>query len=49
VSRPLKGDPPTIDLAIGYRSDNPSPVLKAFLDRADLLVSAGPAGTRTKR
>ncbi len=49
VSRPLKGETPTIDLAIGYRPDNPSPVLKAFLERADQLVSAGPAGVRTKR
>jgi LysR family hca operon transcriptional activator len=49
VSRPLKGEPPTIDLAIGYRSDNTSPVLKAFLDRADQLMSAGPAGVRAKR
>ena len=31
VSRPLKGEPLTIDLAVGYRSDNPSPVLRTFL------------------
>lgn len=46
VSRPLSGDPPTIDLAIGYRADNPSPVLKAFLGGVDQLISAGPAGIR---
>lgn len=48
VSRPLKGEPPTIDLAIGYRADNASPVLKAFLERADQLA-AGPAGARERR
>ena len=31
VSRPLKGEQPTVDLAVGYRPDNPSPVLKTFL------------------
>ncbi len=39
VSRPLKGDPPTIDLAIGYHKDNTSPVLKAFLSRVDDLIA----------
>ncbi|MBO9711652.1 LysR family transcriptional regulator [Sphingomonas sp.] len=48
VSRPLKGTPPTIDLAIGYRADNQSPILKVFLERAGQLA-AGPAGARTKR
>jgi LysR family hca operon transcriptional activator len=33
VSRPLAGVPPTIDLAIGYRRDNASPVLKTLLAR----------------
>jgi LysR family hca operon transcriptional activator len=46
VSRRLSGDPPTIDLAIGYRADNPSPVLKTFLGSVDQLISAGPAGIR---
>jgi len=49
VSRPLSGDAPTIDLAIGYRPDNASPVLKTFLGRVDQLVSAGPAGVRATR
>jgi LysR family hca operon transcriptional activator len=48
VSRPLKGTPPTIDLAIGYREDNPSPILRIFLERVDQLA-AGPAGVRPKR
>jgi len=46
VSRSLSGEPPTIDLAIGYRADNPSPVLKTFLGGLDQLIIAGPAGIR---
>ncbi len=49
VSRPLKGEPPTIDLAVGYRSDNPSPVLRTFLAGLDQLITGGPAGTRQAR
>jgi LysR family transcriptional regulator, hca operon transcriptional activator len=49
VSRPLKGEPLTIDLAVGYRSDNSSPVLKTFLGGLDQLVAAGPAGLRQAR
>ena len=41
VSRPLKGAPPTIDLAVGYRSDNPSPVLATFLAGLEQLIAAG--------
>ncbi len=48
VSRPLSGDPPTIDLAIGYRRDNASTVLKTFLGGVEQLISAGPAGLRMK-
>jgi LysR family hca operon transcriptional activator len=48
VSRPLKGEPPGIDLAIGYRPDNPSPVLKTFLAGVDQLIAAGPAGQRLR-
>ncbi len=48
ASRPLKGRPPTIDLAVGYRPDNPSAVLKAFLNGIDQLIAAGPAGARPK-
>jgi LysR family transcriptional regulator, hca operon transcriptional activator len=46
VSRPLKGDPPTIDLAVGYRRDNNSPVLATFLAGIGQLIAAGPAGVR---
>jgi LysR family hca operon transcriptional activator len=49
VSRPLKGKRLTIDLAVGYRPDNQSPVLKTFLAGLDQLVAAGPAGTRQAR
>ncbi len=48
VSRPLKGDPPTIDLVVGYREDNTSPVLRTFLSGIDQIISAGPAGVRAK-
>jgi LysR family transcriptional regulator, hca operon transcriptional activator len=46
VSRPLSGDTPTIELAVGYRQDNPSPVLQTFLAGLGQLIAAGPAGTR---
>jgi LysR family hca operon transcriptional activator len=49
VSRKLKGKVPTIDLAVGYRADNPSPVLKTFLQRIGELIAAGPAGLRDRR
>jgi len=49
VRRPLKGKQPTIDLAIGCRADNPSSVLKIFLDGIDQLISVGPAGSRVRR
>ena len=39
VSRPLKGDAPTIDLVIGYSNANTSPILKLFLSRIDDLIA----------
>jgi LysR family hca operon transcriptional activator len=39
VSRPLKGEAPMIDLAIGYSTANASPILKLFLSRVDDLVA----------
>ncbi|TCL68283.1 LysR substrate-binding domain-containing protein [Rhizobium sp. BK251] len=33
TSRPLKGEPPTIDLAVGYKRSNNSPILSVFLSR----------------
>jgi LysR family hca operon transcriptional activator len=39
VSRPLKGEAPTIDLVVGYHKANTSPTLKLFLARADELIA----------
>jgi len=38
VSRPLQGEPPMIDLAVGYSESNTSPVVKLFLSRLDELL-----------
>jgi LysR family hca operon transcriptional activator len=38
ISRPIKGDVPTIDLVIGYNKANLSPTLKLFLSRVDALI-----------
>jgi LysR family hca operon transcriptional activator len=40
VSRPLKGEVPTIDVAIGYHKANTSPILKRFLSGIDGLAAA---------
>ena len=37
VSRPLEGEPPTIDVAVGYSTSNTSPILKLFLSHLDEL------------
>jgi LysR family hca operon transcriptional activator len=37
VSRPLVGNAPTIDLAVGYSKTNTSPILKLFLSRLEEL------------
>jgi LysR family transcriptional regulator, hca operon transcriptional activator len=39
VSRPLKGETPTIDLVIGYHKANTSPILKTFLSKIDDLTT----------
>ena len=39
TSRPLKGDAPTIELVLGYRKSNQSPVLKLLLSRLDELIA----------
>jgi LysR family hca operon transcriptional activator len=39
TSRPLKGDAPTIDLVLGYKKSNHSPILKLLLSRLDELVA----------
>jgi LysR family transcriptional regulator, hca operon transcriptional activator len=38
VSRPLDGEAPTIDIAVGYSTSNTSPILKLFLSRLDQLT-----------
>jgi len=39
TSRPVKGDAPTVDLVLGYRKSNQSPILKLLLSRLDELVA----------
>jgi LysR family transcriptional regulator, hca operon transcriptional activator len=39
TSRPLKGDAPTVELVLGYRKSNQSPILKLLLSRLDELVA----------
>jgi LysR family hca operon transcriptional activator len=39
TSRPLKGDTPTVELVLGYKKSNQSPVLKLLLSRLDELVA----------
>ena len=43
ISRPLKGEAPTIDLVIGYHKGNTSPILKMFLSRVDDLIGQIPS------
>ncbi len=46
TSRPLKGDTPTIDLVLGYKKSNQSPILKLLLSRLDELVAGASNKTR---
>jgi LysR family hca operon transcriptional activator len=39
TSRPLKGDAPTVDLVLGYKKSNQSPILKLLLSRLDDLIA----------
>jgi LysR family hca operon transcriptional activator len=39
TSRPLKGDAPTIELVLGYKRSNDSPILKLLLSRLDELIA----------
>ncbi len=39
TSRPLKGDTPTVELVLGYRKSDQSPILKLLLSRLDELVA----------
>src|ERR1700693_3304800 len=38
VGRPLEGEAPTIDLAVGYSKSSTSPILKLFLSKLEELV-----------
>jgi LysR family hca operon transcriptional activator len=49
VSRPLKGEVPTIDLVIGYHKANASPILKTFLSRIEDLTARLSATARRAR
>jgi LysR family hca operon transcriptional activator len=40
ISKPLKGDVPTIDLVAGYNKANNSPTLKLFLSRLDDVIAS---------
>jgi LysR family hca operon transcriptional activator len=40
TSRPLKGKAPTVDLVLGYKKSNKSPILKLLLSRLDELVAS---------
>jgi len=42
TTRPLKGMAPTIDLVLGYKRANKSPILRVFLSRLDELMARGP-------
>jgi LysR family hca operon transcriptional activator len=39
TSRPLKGETPTVDLVLGYKKSNKSPILKLLLSRLDELIA----------
>ena len=49
VSRPLKGEAPTIDLVIGYHKANTSPILKCFLAKIDGLTTRISSKARAPR
>ena len=39
TSRPLKGEPPTVDLVVGYHKAKTSPILRTSLSRIDNLTT----------
>ena len=49
VSRPLKGEAPTIDLVVGYHKANTSPILRTFLSRIDELTTRISSKVRDRR
>jgi LysR family hca operon transcriptional activator len=46
TSRPLKGATPTVELVLGYRKSNQSPVLKLLLSKLDELIARAANKTR---
>jgi LysR family hca operon transcriptional activator len=46
TSRPLKGAMPTVDLVLGYRKSNQSPILKLLLSKLDELLARVSSKTR---
>src|SRR4029077_9052680 len=46
ASRPLKGGIPTIELVLGYKKSNESPILKLLLSRLDELIARGSKKTQ---
>ncbi len=46
TSRPLKGETPTVELVLGYKKSNQSPILKLLLSRLDNLIAR--ASNRSK-
>jgi len=46
TSRPLEGDTPSVDLVLGYKKSNQSPILKLLLSRLDELVARVSKKTR---
>jgi LysR family hca operon transcriptional activator len=46
TSRPLKGNTPTIELVLGYKKSNKSPILKLLLSRLDELIARASNETR---
>jgi LysR family hca operon transcriptional activator len=46
TSRPLKGNTPTIELVLGYKKSNKSPILKLLLSRLDELIDRASKETR---
>ena len=49
VSRPLKGETPTVDLVVGYHKANTSPILRTFLSKIDDLTTGLSIKTRDLR
>jgi LysR family hca operon transcriptional activator len=47
TSRPLTGNAPTIDLCLGFKKTNESPLLKHLLSRLDDLIDRASSGMRS--